>query len=112
MNEKLWTSREAKNGTPDDLKSAMVIPPMGLNENLAFMGKELHVQTENKGWPTPCILTQVFLNGRVVLSEKSEIPQDLDEKRGCGAIQNMMHAQHSQVIQKIKDKQAKAQGKS
>jgi hypothetical protein len=110
-NEKLWMTCEAGTGSGDAAASSISVPPMGLNDNMVFLGKELHVQTENKGFSPPCILTQVFLNGRVVFSEKSEIPVEFHETHDYSKVQHIMHLQHSQVIQKIRDKQDKALGK-
>jgi hypothetical protein len=104
-NQNLWTPCEGKIGPGKGDAPATAIPAMGLNDNLVFMGKELHVQTENQGSSALCILTQVFLNGRVVFSTKSEIPHDFHEMHEYSKIQDLMHTQHSQVIQKIKDKQ-------
>jgi hypothetical protein len=82
-------------------------PITGLNDNLQFMGRQLHVQTEHLEFPTAHIVTQVFCNGRVLLSKKSEYPSDVRECRDVSKIQQLMHAQHSQVIREIADKQAR-----
>lgn len=81
-------------------------PVTGLNNNIEFMGKQLHVQTENIGLPKPGIVTQVFSNGRIVYSKKTECSQELND------IQNQMHKQHSEVIRSIADKQARLQSAS
>jgi len=73
----------------------------GLNNNVEFMGKQLHVQTENIGMPTPSIVTQVFSNGRVIYSKKTECSSPMDD------IQDQMRRQHVQVIQTIAEKQAR-----
>jgi hypothetical protein len=73
----------------------------GLNDNVEFMGKQLHVQTESIGSPAPCIVTQIFSNGRVIFSKKSECSADLNK------IQDQMNQQHSQVIRNIAEKEAR-----
>ena len=78
----------------------------GLNNNVEFMGKQLHVQTEGIGSPATFVVTQIFSNGRVVFSKKSECSHDLNE------IQNLMHNQHSQVIQDLAEKEARIKGAS
>ena len=78
----------------------------GLNDNIEFMGKLLHVQTENIRLPKPGIVTQVFSNGRILFSKKTECSHALND------IQSQMHKQHSDVIQSIADKQARLQSAS
>jgi|WetSurMetagenome_2_1015567.scaffolds.fasta_scaffold495701_2 hypothetical protein len=81
-------------------------PATGLNNNIEFMGKRLHIQTENISLPKLSIVTQVFSNGRIIYSKKTECSQALNE------IQDQMHKQHFEVIQGIADKQARLQGAS
>jgi hypothetical protein len=81
----------------------------GLNDNLEFMGKQLHVQTEKTLLPVPRIVTQVFSNGRVVFSKKSDILQGQEFKEFT-KIQELMRAQHFQTIQEIADKQKRIMG--
>lgn len=90
-----------------------VVPPsqaMGLNNNLEFLGRQLHVQTENTAFPTPHIVTQVFSNGRILLSKKSEYPADAHDAGNPEKIQELMRIQHHQVIQEISEKQKRIQG--
>ena len=68
MNEK-----RPKCGNAKEKKAAVENSAPGLNDNLEFMGKQLHVQTEKTGFPVPRVVTQVFSNGRVVFSKKSDI---------------------------------------
>jgi len=77
----------------------------GLNNNLEFLGKQLHVQTERIGFPTPRIVTQVFSNGRVVFSKKSEILSESSDSQEFAPIQERMRSQHLQTIREIEDKQ-------
>jgi hypothetical protein len=83
---------------------------MGLNNNLEFMGKKLHVQTENMGFPVAHIVTQVFCGGRVLLSKKSEYASNSREPQDLTKIQKLMHAQHCQIIQEITDKKKRILG--
>jgi hypothetical protein len=77
----------------------------GLNDNLEFMGRTLHVQTETTEFPVLRIVTQVFSNGRVVFSKKSDIPPQNCETREFMKIQGLMQAQHFQTIREISGKQ-------
>jgi len=82
----------------------------GLNNNLEFMGKLLHVQTERIGHPTPRIVTQVFSNGRVVFSKKSELAPEDAESQEYARIEGLMRTQHLQTIQEIEEKQRRILG--
>jgi hypothetical protein len=77
----------------------------GLNDNLEFLGRQLHVQTERIGFPSPRIVTQVFSNGRVVFSKKSEISFRTDEPPESPKLQELMRTQHFQIIREIEAKQ-------
>jgi hypothetical protein len=98
------SNQPSKNGT--DAK----VPVTGLNDNLEFMGRRLHIQTEHMEFPVARIVTQVFSNGRVLLSQKTECPADLQEFQDFGRIQNLMSAQHYRVLQEITAKQARILG--
>ena len=78
----------------------------GLNDNVEFAGKQLHVQTESIGTPTSCVVTQIFSNGRVLFSKKTECLQGLNE------LQNLMRDQHAQVLRDLAEKEAKILGDS
>ncbi len=101
---KRWSANKENSG------SVLASPPTGLNNNLEFMGKQLHVQTENMGFPQARIVTQVFCGGRVVLSKKSEYPSGVLESRDFGKIDQLMRMQHYRIIQEITDKQTRILG--
>jgi hypothetical protein len=84
---------------------------IGLNDNMDFLGTQLHIQTENVQRPTPRIITQVFSKGRIVLSKKSEYPANLSDAENSEKISELMRLQHSQVIQDIIEKQKHIQSK-
>jgi hypothetical protein len=83
------------------------LPVTGLNDNLEFFGRQLHVQTENLEVPVARIVTQVFCKGRVLFSRKSECPPDIREAGDTHKIHELMQAQHFQILKEIADKQAK-----
>jgi hypothetical protein len=88
------------------------LPMPGLNDNLDFMGKQLHVQTESVEFPVACIVTQVFCSGKVILSRKSDSPAGARENGDIARMREFMQAQHLQIIQDIEDKRARIQGTS
>jgi hypothetical protein len=89
---------------------AFTSPIAGLNDNIEFMGRNLHVQTENSGFPKTHILTQVFCRGRVVFSRKSEYPPGISECGNLDKMRELMHSQHVQIIQELRNKQASILG--
>jgi hypothetical protein len=95
------SDHQGKSGT--ELK----IPVVGLNDNLVFMGRQLHVQTEHTGFPVPRIVTQVFCSGRVLISKKTECPAGIHESQDFNALQKLMSTQHYQVLEEISAKQAR-----
>ncbi len=80
---------------------APVTPMMGLNDNLDFMGKSLHIQTENLGFTGRRITTQVFCNGKVILSAKTEYPSTIRDQKDQSQVQELMRRQHFNVIREL-----------
>jgi len=86
----------------------MAAPPvMGLNDNLNLMGKELHVQTEDVGAGEHCITTQVFCEGRVILSTKAAYPPALRDSLQSERLTELMRTQHFSVIRQIENRKSK-----
>ncbi len=79
-------------------------PMMGLNDNLEIMGKDLHIQTENLGFTGRRITTQVFCNGKVILSTQSEYPSNIRGRNDESHIREMMRTQHFNVIRELEGK--------
>lgn len=87
--------------------SAPVSSAMSLNDNLDFLGKELHVQTESIQTDTPHIRTHVFSGGRVIHTKILAFPADLVKSRDLNAIRRLMQAQHCEIIDKIYRQQSR-----
>ncbi len=100
-------------GVDDATGDSIPFPPalagMGLNDNLAVMGKDLHIQTEDLGDAGGCITTQVFFEGRVILSTKSEYPPELRDSEHSSRVIELMRAQHFNVIREIESRKLKLQ---
>jgi hypothetical protein len=95
----------------DELQSiSLNLPVVGLNDNLDFLGRQLHVQTEFIELPVARINTLVFCNGRVLLSKKSECPPGIRESHDIQKLQQIMNTQHHQVIREIAAKQVRVLG--
>jgi len=84
-------------------------PAMGFNDNLTFMEKELHIQTEDSGGGDRCITTQVFCNGRVIMSTRSDYPDSSSTEHPSSRIMELMRTQHFNVIRQIENKMAEFQ---
>jgi hypothetical protein len=84
----------------------------GLNDGVAVLGRQLHVQTELLRSSGLCISTQVFSNGRVLFSRKSECTSEFRNIRDTGKIQDLMKNQHMQVIREISRKAAQVSAAS
>lgn len=79
----------------------------GLNDNMEFLGRCLHVQTEHMDLPKSHIVTQVYSNGRILLSKKKECSPDIHGSQNFAGIQTMMREQHYKILQEIAGKQAR-----
>jgi hypothetical protein len=88
----------------ENARQAPITPVMGLNDNLDFMGKQFHIQTEDLGYTGRSITTQVFCNGRVFLSTKSEYPESLHNPGSRNQISELMRRQHFNVIRELEKK--------
>ena len=98
--QKFWNREESSEGIAQPTR----VP--GLNDNLEFMGRQIHIQTESAGFPEARIVTQVFSKGKVLFSRKTDYAA-ADDSGGTARIQELMNSQHIQVIKEIKDKQAR-----
>lgn len=85
---------------------------MGLNDNLVFMGRDLHIQTEDLGAAGRCITTQVFCDGRVILARRSEYPATMQDPPPNGQVAELMRAQHFNIIRQIESRKMKPQSTS
>ncbi len=104
------TDRGQDEAQPHETATPMVsLQSMGLNDTLAVMGRALHVQTEDRGAPANCILTQVFCDGRVVLSTRSEYPSAIQGRTQSDQVVELMRLQHFNVIRQIENQQWKHQ---
>ncbi len=94
--------------TDASAKPGPATPMMGLNDNLEFMGKLLHIQTENLGFTGRRIATQVFCNGKVILSTVSEYPNPIRGQKDQSEVRELMRRQHFDVIREIEERKVRA----
>ena len=76
-------------------------PLTGLNHSLRCLGREMHVQTEDLGNRERLIETQVFCEGRVILSTRTEYPPTLDPQGDREPLAELMRKQHFSVIREL-----------
>jgi hypothetical protein len=92
-------SEKAKTAVSEEDNVPSPLP--GLNDNLEFLGRRLHVQTEDLGPSKRSVTTQVFLNGRVVHSTKSAYPESTGGGPQRELVGELMRAQHLTVMKEI-----------
>ena len=76
----------------------------GLNDSIYHMGRELHVQTEDLGCRDRLIRTQVFCEGRVLLTTKVGYPDSAEGDHGFKQVTEIMRRQHFGVLREIEDR--------
>ncbi len=76
----------------------------GLNDNIRFLGKELHIQTEDLGGTARLITTQVFFRGRVIHSRRTEYPVGAGEDGNRAVVLELMRRQHFEVIRDLESR--------
>ena len=100
--------RQAETGCADPKpKAARPVTTQGLNDNLDFLGRQLHVQTEDLGRAKRVITTQVFLNGKVIHSMRSAYPDAPGGDSAHTKITEMMRAQHLAVLDEIRSQRVR-----
>ena len=72
----------------------------GFNSDVAWLGGQYHVQTEDWGETNPYLVSRVFQNGAVIKSVKTAYADILDHpaKIQPTAIRLAMKIQHKQIL--------------
>jgi flagellar biosynthesis protein FlhG len=94
---RVMNSADREVGTESEILTAMT-PIVGLDDRLEFKGKQLRIKTDNMGYTGRCITTQVFCEGRVILSTKSDYAPVLQDADYTNHIKALMRKQHFDVI--------------
>jgi flagellar biosynthesis protein FlhG len=81
---------------------------IGLNDNLEFLGRVLHIQTEDVGEGQRAVTTHVFCGGRVLFGKRTEYPADARGRQGRERVAELMRRQHFEVIQELESKRSDA----
>lgn len=83
-----------------DRTSVGVIVEKGFNSDVAWLGSQYHVQTEDWGFENPYLVSRVFHNGAVVKSIKTAYEEVLPNgpSKEIKAIRLAMKIQHQQIL--------------
>jgi hypothetical protein len=73
----------------------------GFNHNIRYKDKVLHIQTEDGGLDSPCIVTYVYFGGEVLDAARQEYRDLLERDDWREALQYRMKAQHLEAIRKL-----------
>lgn len=77
----------------------------GFNHNIRYRDRVFHVQTEDGGLQAPRLVTQVFIDGRIIAHEKSSYAEVLAEGLGDHArnerIRGLMQGQHKRLMKSL-----------
>ena len=84
-----------------DRDSNLEQPLTGLNYSLYHLGREIHIQTEDLGNRERTIETQVFCEGRVILSTRTQYPLSVQPQDGREPLADLMRKQHYGVIREL-----------
>jgi flagellar biosynthesis protein FlhG len=95
------------NPTADYRTPAPTTPVMGFNDSLEYMGRELHIQTEDLGYTGRSITTQVFYGGRVIYSARTEYPATAQDPCDRSLVIELMRKQHFNVMREIESKKGR-----
>lgn len=87
-----------------ETKPATPAPLMGLNDNIELGGREIHVQTEDMGGRYT--LTQIFCDGRILKSTKSEYPAATREESQRSQKMEFMRQQHLDALRDVEKRKA------
>lgn len=78
----------------------------GYNTEIKHRGRLFHVQTEDKGMGNPIIESLIYIGGEILDSVRSSYKESVNAAGFSKAsILKLMEAQHTQVLQTIKDGQ-------
>lgn len=69
---------------------------------MQYRGRFLHVQTEDSGRRRPHVVTQLFLDGNVLASIRSEYGDHLDAPDLDARIRQSMQGQHREMLKRLK----------
>ena len=77
----------------------------GFNHTINYKGQKVHIQTEDHGRERPEIVSHVFLEGKVIATQRTTYKnllqeKDLDLKK---EIKHLMQDQHKKVLKAVVD---------
>lgn len=77
----------------------------GFNSDIQYRGLSYHVQTEDWGQQNPYIVSRIFRNGAVILTQKKSYAEifgpTASEKKSELIIKQVLRQQHSDIVDKL-----------
>ena len=95
--QRVMNSDDRDRGLKSEILTA-ITPIVGLDDRLDFKGKKLRIKTDNMGYTGRCITTQVFCEGHVILSAKSDFASTSQDAACEKDVKALMRKQHFSVI--------------
>jgi hypothetical protein len=88
------------------MRSAVVSPLLGFNNNFRHKGRTFHIQTEDSGLKHPHIISHLFMDGgRIVKSVKTSYAEHVNNERVRDIVKEMMKQQHKAMMIALRDGQ-------
>ncbi len=75
----------------------------GFNHNFRYNGKLFHVQTEDGGFKSPRIVTQLFYGGTVLASAKQNYEEIIHEDDLKRQVESRMQEQHKDILRRLRN---------
>ncbi len=75
----------------------------GFNHNFRYNGTLFHVQTEDGGFKSPRIVTQLFYGGTVLVSAKQNYEDILHEDDLKRLVESRMQEQHKDILRRLRN---------
>ena len=75
---------------------------LGLNENILHKGKMYHIQTEDSGVKNPFIVTNIFLAGVIISSEKLSYADIVKSDCVDEVVKELLRDQHKKMVEDLK----------
>lgn len=74
---------------------------IGYNTNIAYKGRQYHVQTEDTGLTNPCVVTLLYHQGAILRSTKTSYSNIIGHPDFEAQLRNLMKQQHREMIRQL-----------
>ncbi|MBJ6726459.1 hypothetical protein [Geomesophilobacter sediminis] len=73
----------------------------GFNHNIRYKGVIFHVQTEDGGIKNPRIVTQLFMGGTIICSQKTSYADIVSTDQVREVVEAIMKEQHKEMLRRL-----------